>query len=184
MKNKMIAIIIFMLVFAVMFTGCTNQLPKGQNDDGPEYTPPDDPPYVPDPDPPEPRYDDSAFISWLHEANNDLLWYSGKVSDSLNTKNYVSLEYWAEAKEDIIDDTYSPECEEFYLSWEYDRIRDEYSEYLSDCSWACFYIKWAGKEMQSGSYTSATDSFNDATSYTRKATAHLNTVTDLINAFG
>jgi len=136
----------------------------------------DDPEYVP-----PPVDDDVDFIDWLSVSLNDLSRYTDNKLDAINSQSWYLLEYYSESEEDVIDDTYKPECLSFDLSYKYDQIRDEYYEYLSDESWAAFHSKWAAKEMQSGDYSGATDSFNDSTEYTNKAVVHINTCTNLIN---
>jgi len=131
--------------------------------------------------PPTPQYDDIVFMDWIDTTNNVLLGYSNNIVDCLGSSSYYMLEYYAEAEEDLVDDTYKPQCLAFSLSYDYDRIRDEYYDYLSDLSWASFYIKLAAGNMQDGYYSSATDNFNDATDYTERATAHLQNVNSMIN---
>jgi len=128
--------------------------------------------------------DDAEFMTWLANTNHNILTYNNNVLDALDNEGWYSLEYYAETEVDLIDNTYKPQCLAFHLSSKYDSIRDEYNEYLYDTSWACFYDKWAAKNMQDGFYSSAVDDFDKASDYTEQATVHISRVTSMVNELG
>jgi hypothetical protein len=128
------------------------------------------------------QYDDSEFLTWLTTENNVLRDYTNDELDALNNGYWYTLESKCSNEESYIDDTLKSECNSFTLSYQYDGIRDEFYNYLSDRSWAAFYVKWAASDMQDDLYSLATDNFNQGTDYTEQATAHLNTMTALITS--
>lgn len=172
MRKIKICIIAVLFLAVGMFSGCTENPDSNNNDVLPDNTPP---PIL---------YDDAEFITWIGNTNSNLLTYSNNELDALNGQYWYSLEYYAETEEGLIDNTYKSECLAFHLSSQYDSIRDEFNDFLYDRSWTCFYMKWAAKNMQDNSYTSAIDNFNKATEYTTQSTVHLNRVTSLLRGLG
>jgi hypothetical protein len=134
-----------------------------------------------DPVIPETVYDDTEFLLWYRDALNDLQPYNNHIIDALSSQSYYSLEFWAEETEDFIDDELKPKCLDFYLSYDYDNLRDEFYECLVDQSRSCFYMRWGGSYAQDGRYSKATDNINTATSYINKATAHMEKCQDLFD---
>jgi hypothetical protein len=164
MKQIMPCIIIVLLLTVGVFSGCTETNNNKKSDSTS--------PII--------LYDDAEFITWVTNTDNTLLTYNNNELDALQNHYWYSLEYYAETEESLIDDTYKPECLAFHLSSQYDSIRDEFNSFLYDRSWACFYMKWAAKNMQDDLYTNAIEDFDKATDYTQQSTAHLNRVTDLL----
>jgi len=172
----MILTFVFIIIVAGFFVAN-----ESSNQEDPDPVPPIDPPYIPptDPDPPASTYQDTEFVSWIYSTNLEMMEYQEDVSHALNNNYYYLLETYAETAEDAVDD-YMNECITYSVSSTYTPLQNEFYEYLSDVSWAYFHTKWAAKYMQSESWSSATDSFNDATEYTNKAVTHLNTVTEMM----
>ena len=130
---------------------------------------------------PEPIYQDDEFLGWLFDTNENLMWYTNKKIDVLETESWFLSEYYEEAEENLIENTYIPQCRAFVLSYSYDVIRDEFYEYLEDRSWAAFYGKWAAIDLQSGDVSGAIDNWDDSNDFLRKAIVHLDTCTNLIS---
>ena len=167
--------IFFMVILAI---GIYYQPPTSTQHDiipAQPYTPPVKPPVTP-----SETYENQEFLDWVTTTNNKLLAYTNEITDDLNGKYWYSLEVDAEAQESYVDDIARPACSAFDLDSKHDAIRDEYSEYLYDLSYSSFYLKLAARNLQNDQYASATENLEKSTSYTRKATAHLNVVIDLI----
>lgn len=126
--------------------------------------------------------DDKEFIAWVTSDMNHQTMMMNAVTEALDDKDYYGLETTGEESEDYVDSVSKPRCNSFDVSSKYTLAQSEYYAYLGDISYMFFYTKWAGKEMQSGSYTQATESFEDCTSYAEKAQVHLRIVNSIINS--
>jgi len=144
-------------------------------------TTPENPiPYDDDDDDDNIYYEDTAFIIWYGDALDDLQDYNDHIIDALDGSNWFSIEFWAEETESFIDEL-KPECQAFYLSYNYGRLRDEFYDFLVDDSWACFYMKWSASYAQDGYYSKATEDMETATDYTNKATRHMENCNDIFS---
>ena len=90
------------------------------------------------------------------------------------------VEIWSKSLQDLVDDAQS-EIKQFYLSYKYDRIRDEYSDALSDMWQSYYYMQRAGDAMDSFDYTTATTYITLSTQYTTSSAEHISETTRLIN---
>jgi hypothetical protein len=131
-------------------------------------------PYVP-----TQTYDDSAFLTW---ETNTLATMSTKLesmSYDMTNSYWYSLESDSKSFESFCD-TSKTRCMQFTVSYKYTAMQDTFYDYLSDMSWSAFWSKWAGKDMQSGSYTEATTDMNKATEYINNAQTHMTALQAMI----
>jgi len=124
-------------------------------------------------------YEDAEFLDWLDDCNSIMLSYADYSLDAIESENWYSYSYWSERTQDRAN-KYLDEVDGFYLSYNYDRIRDEYKSYLLDQERAGYYSYLAAEAMIDFDYSSAITYLEFATDYTEKATAHIIRCTDMI----
>ena len=128
----------------------------------------------------EEKYDDEEFLIWVSSSATELQSYTTGISSALSSENFYTLEYYAEAMGEYIDDTLKTECQDFVLNPKYDRIRNEFYRMLDDASWGAFYFKYGAKYAQIGSYDLAIEDIEIAADYIEKARIHTEECTRLI----
>lgn len=128
---------------------------------------------------PEPEYDDYEFVDWLVNSISTLGGYITNAGNALSDEDYYSLSYWAGKQKDKTQD-YLDEIDDFYLSYNYDNIRDEYEECLYDLKWYSYYLEKTADAMTEEDYDSASTYLSLALEYSNNFQAHLDNVEHML----
>lgn len=144
----------------ILFAGCTSE---NKDDNNPPVT----------------QYQNFEYIEWELDSIGILQIYTDYIIDALDTYDYDSMSYWAEKQNEKIEKQLD-EADDFVLTADYDRIRDEYIEYLEDLKMANYYIVKASDSIELGDYDGAITYLDYAIDYIERATAHLHRCTELI----
>lgn len=171
MKKIKILLIAVMVIGAGFLSGCNeiNRYETDKESEGEDYGE---------------QYDILEFLDFTSDTSQTINYYNTKIKAEIDlglSANWYTIEYYTELQQDAIEKG-QREINDFYLSYEYERIRQEFDEHLDDYWWHAYYMLKACDCMTDypKDYSGATDYIELATSYLKKATAHLSKCTDMI----
>ena len=129
--------------------------------------------YEDEPYTPTVVYEDTEFIDWMMDANDEYLYYSEKMSENMDIYSLAILEIYAEAMENWCKKAYA-EAGQFFLSSSYNRLRNEYKLFLSDAEKAAYYC-YLGAKYEDTEYITR------STEYMKMAKVHIDRCSDLVD---